>query len=110
MPVEYIYMKDSTMKKLFEYKINFIKRNPILSVGISFIKGVLITLLISFFLMGCSPVKYVNVEKKHNYYQRHRVTTYTIPQWIPGRGILLETRIYRSPKRSYAPRVRRPRP
>lgn len=34
------------MKKLFDYKINFIKRNPMLSVGISFFKGVLITLLI----------------------------------------------------------------
>jgi hypothetical protein len=34
------------MKKLFDYKINFIKRNPMLSVGISFFKGVVITLLL----------------------------------------------------------------
>jgi hypothetical protein len=34
------------MKKLFDYKINFIKTNPMLSVGISFFKGVIITLLI----------------------------------------------------------------
>lgn len=53
-------------------------------------------LSISFLLLvivGCTPVRYVNIERKHNYYQRHRHNTYTIPVWIPGRGILLETRI-----------------
>jgi hypothetical protein len=53
-------------------------------------------LLVAFLLLaivGCTPIRYVNVERKHNYYQRHRSTTYTIPTWIPGRGVLLETRI-----------------
>jgi hypothetical protein len=53
----------------------------------------LLTLLILVLVVGCTPVRYVNVERKHNYYQRHRYNTYTVPMWIPGRGILLETRI-----------------
>ncbi len=58
----------------------------------------LLTLFILVLIVGCSPVRYVNVERKHNYYQRHRFNTYTTPIWIPGRGIILETRIYRSNK------------
>ena len=44
--------------------------------------------------MGCSSIKYVNVEKRKNFYQRNRYNTYTIPVWIPGVGVLLETRIH----------------
>ncbi len=44
------------MKKLFDYKIDFIKRNPMLSVGISFFKGVLITLLILLPFLSFSQV------------------------------------------------------
>ena len=69
----------------------------------------IITLLVLILLVGCVPVRVVNVERKHNYYQRHRTTTYTSPIWIPGRGIILETHIYRLPKKSYAPKVRRGR-
>ena len=45
-------------------------------------------------MAGCTPVRYVNVQKRHNYYQNHRYNTYTVPTWVPGFGILLETRIY----------------
>ena len=58
---------------------------------------------------SCTPVRYVNFERHHNYYETHRFNTYTAPTWVPGRGIILETHIYRLPKRSYAPRVRRGR-
>ena len=57
----------------------------------------LLSLLI-IILAGCTPVKYVNVERKHNFYQRHRYNTYTVPVWVPGRGVILETHIYRQPK------------
>jgi hypothetical protein len=56
-------------------------------------KTLLLATILLLVIVGCTPVRYVNVERKHNYYQRHRSTTYTIPTWIPGRGILLETRI-----------------
>ena len=52
-------------------------------------KNVLI--LLCLFLVSCTPIKYVNVESRHNYYQRHRTTTYTAPIWIPGHGIVLQT-------------------
>lgn len=58
-----------------------------------------ILIILAMFVIGCSPVKYVNVEKKHNYYQKHRSTTYTSPTWVPGQGIVLETKIYKHPKR-----------
>lgn len=67
-------------------------------------------LFVLFLLIGCVPSRIVDVTSRHNYYQKHRVNTYIIPIWIPGRGIILETQIYHSPKRSYAPRVRRARP
>lgn len=57
-------------------------------------------ILLTLFLIGCSPARYVDITKRHNYYQRHRNNTYTIPLWIPGRGIVLETRVYHQPKRS----------
>ena len=44
-------------------------------------------------LAGCTPVRYVNVESRHNYYERHRHNTYTIPVFVPGRGVILQTRI-----------------
>ena len=72
-------------------------------------KKILLLLVLIFVLIGCMPVRKVDVSSRHNYYQRHRYNTYTAPTWIPGRGIILETHIYRSPKRSYAPRDRRER-
>ena len=69
----------------------------------------IILAFILFALIGCMPVKRVNVSSRHNYYERHRFNTYTSPTWIPGRGVILETHIYRLPKRSYAPKVRRGR-
>lgn len=58
----------------------------------------LLFISIVFVLFGCASPKYVNFDKRHNYYQRHRYNTYTTPIWIPGRGILLETHIYRGHK------------
>jgi hypothetical protein len=49
-------------------------------------------------MFGCTTPKYVNVNRKHNYYQKHRYNTYTSPTWIPGRGVILETHIYRKHK------------
>ena len=72
-------------------------------------KKILSILVMLFLLIGCMPVRRVNVASRHNYYEKHRINTYTSPTWIPGRGIILETHIYRLPKRSYAPRVRRGR-
>ena len=72
-------------------------------------KKVLSILVLLFILIGCMPVRRVDVSSRHNYYERHRINTYTSPTWIPGRGVILETHIYRLPKRSYAPRVRRGR-
>ncbi len=67
----------------------------------------IIIILLFIFLGSCTSHHYVNVERKHNYYQRHRINTYTSPTWIPGRGIILETHIYRLPKRSYSHRTPR---
>lgn len=50
-------------------------------------------------LGACTPVRYVNVEKKHNFYQKHRSNTYTVPIWVPNVGVVLETRIYKIPKK-----------
>lgn len=72
-------------------------------------KKIVSLLVLIFVLIGCMPVRRVNVSSRHNYYERHRHNSYTSPTWIPGRGIILETHIYRLPKKSYAPRVRRKR-
>jgi hypothetical protein len=61
-------------------------------------KNLILVVILLIGVISCTPVRYVNVERKHNYYQRHRANTYTVPVWVPGRGMLLETRIYRLPK------------
>lgn len=61
-------------------------------------KTIVSLFLVVFLITSCSPVRYVNVNSKHNYYQRHRHNTYTIPTWIPGRGVILETHVYRNRK------------
>ena len=63
--------------------------------------------ILLFIFIGCVPIKRVNVSSRHNYYEKHRFNTYTSPTWIPGVGIVLETHIYRLPKRSYTPTPRR---
>jgi hypothetical protein len=55
-------------------------------------------LMLIIFLGACTPTRYVNTQKKHNFYQRHRSNTYTIPIWVPNVGVVLETRIYKFPK------------
>ena len=70
-------------------------------------KKILSVIILLFVLVGCMPVRRVNVSSRHNYYEKHRYNSYTSPTLIPGRGIILETHIYRLPKRSYAPKVRR---
>lgn len=42
---------------------------------------------------ACSPVRHVDVTSRHNYYERHRVNTFTSPTWVPGYGIVLQTHI-----------------
>jgi hypothetical protein len=65
-------------------------------------------LFILFLLVGCLPVRRVNVASRHNYYERHRFNSYTSPTWVPGVGIVLETHIYRLPnKKSYSSKLRR---
>ena len=54
-------------------------------------KKLLLAIFLLLIMVSCSPVRYANLQRKHNCYQRHKTTTYTIPMWIPGRGILLET-------------------
>ena len=56
-------------------------------------------LLVSLFLfiVGCVPVKYVDIRRPYTY--RHRVNVYTAPIWIPNRGIMLENKIYIPNKR-----------
>jgi uncharacterized protein YceK len=61
-------------------------------------KRIILLFLVIILLSSCDSVRYVNVNNKHNYYQKHRYNTYTIPTWIPGKGIMLETRIYRGHK------------
>lgn len=55
--------------------------------------------LLLLLLVGCTPVRYVNFEKRHNYYQKHRHNTYTIPVFIPGKGIILQTKVIPYKKR-----------
>lgn len=58
-------------------------------------KKLLVLLLI---LSSCTPVRYVNVSSRHNYYERHRRNTYTIPVFVPGRGPILQTIIVKPSK------------
>jgi hypothetical protein len=71
-------------------------------------KNLILVVILLFGVIGCTPVRHVNVERKHNYYQRHRSNTYTLPIWVPGRGVILETRIYRLPKKGHRHQPNRP--
>ena len=62
-------------------------------------KKLLVLVFGIFFLIGCMPVRKVNVYSRNNYYERHRFQSYTSPTWIPGYGIILETHII--PKHRY---------
>jgi len=64
---------------------------------ISICVGFILFLWITMFLASCTPIRYVDVYSRHNYYERHRVNTYTSPIWIPGHGVILQTHIV--PKR-----------
>jgi hypothetical protein len=48
-------------------------------------------LLLIALLASCTPVRRINVHSRHNYYEKHRATTYTVPVFIPGKGVVLET-------------------
>ena len=54
-------------------------------------------------LTSCVPIRYVDVYSHHNYYQRHKFETYTVPVLVPGRGVMLQTlpipRQYRQSRR-----------
>ena len=55
-------------------------------------------LIVALLVTSCEPVRYVDVQSRHNYYQRHRSNTYTTPVFIPGRGIVLQTYIVPIPR------------
>lgn len=66
-----------------------------------------LVILLLLLLGSCAPSRIVNVSSRHNYYNRHRATTYTHPLWVPGRGIILYTEIV--PKyRFHKPRYTQP--
>jgi hypothetical protein len=61
----------------------------IISLCLTFLAILWFAMLIN----SCTPVRhYVNVKSHKNYYQKHRRTTYTVPVFIPGQGIVLETK------------------
>ena len=66
-------------------------------------------MLLVTFMVGCGPVRFVDVQKKHNYYQRHRYNTYTAPTWVPGFGVMLETHVYRNHRNITKAPIRRKR-
>jgi len=63
----------------------------------------LTALFIIIMLTSCVPIRYVDVYSHHNYYQRHRFETYTVPVLVSGRGVMLQTlpipRQYRQSRR-----------
>lgn len=63
----------------------------------------LTALFIIIMLTSCVPIRYVDVYLHHNYYQRHRFETYTVPVLVSGRGVMLQTlpipRQYRQSRR-----------
>ena len=61
----------------------------------------ILLILILFAMVGCQPVRYVNIHSHRNYYNKHRATTYTAPIWMPNRGVLLQ--------QFYAPKLKQPR-
>jgi hypothetical protein len=72
-------------------------KQQFLKLGL-YLGGVLIVaLILGVILQSCTPVRYVNVESRHNYYEHHRYNTYTSPMWVPGYGVILQTHII--PKR-----------
>jgi hypothetical protein len=71
------------MKNIFDYKINFIKRNPMLSVGISFFKGVVITLLVLLPYLSFSQVSNWRTTPPQPSQPQQRVETPRIQQNIP---------------------------
>lgn len=68
----------------------------------------IVALIVGILLQSCTPVRYVDFNSRHNYYEHHRYNTYTSPIWIPGHGVILQTHIVPNrhfPQRQYrAPR------
>ena len=67
-------------------KMQLVKSNHTILRKLGFIG-----IFIAFLLIGCVPVRIVDVSSRHNYYERHRYNSYTAPIWIPGHGIVLQT-------------------
>jgi hypothetical protein len=80
-----------------------IKKLELVKANLSILKK-LAAILILILFVGCEPVRYVNVHSHHNYYQRHRINTYTAPIWIPGRGPILRTYTVPVPRTESTPR------
>lgn len=76
----------------------------LLFVGGAFI----VALILGMILQSCEPVRYVNFQSRHNYYETHRYNTYTSPIWIPGHGVMLQTHIV--PSRYLQHRIQQNRP
>lgn len=73
-------------------------------------KKVILILLVLTTLIGCIPNRHiVNVRDVNNYYQKNRYNTYTIPLWVPGIGIILETRTYHPHNKWKQPLIKRKR-
>jgi hypothetical protein len=79
-----------------------IKKLELVKANLAILKK-LAALFIIVIFASCVPVRYVDFNSHHNYYQRHRFETYTAPVWVPGRGVMLQTlpapRQYRQPRR-----------
>lgn len=56
----------------------------------------LLSILLIFIIASCTPVRYVDVSRPHTY--RHRPSVYTVPVWVPGRGVILQQQHWRRPR------------
>ena len=89
-------------KRAMRSRRSGVKKLKLVKANLSILKK-LAALFIIIMFASCVPVRYVDVYSHHNYYQRHRFETYTVPVLVPGRGVMLQTlpapRQYRQSRR-----------
>jgi len=68
-------------------------KNQLIKLALYLGGAFIVALILGMLLQSCEPIRYVNFQSKHNYYERHRHNTYTSPIWIPGHGVMLQTHI-----------------
>jgi hypothetical protein len=89
-------------KRAMRSRRSGVKKLELVKANLSILSK-LTALFIIIMLTSCVPVRYVDVYSHHNYYQRHRFETYTVPVLVPGRGVMLQTlpapRQYRQSRR-----------